>query len=366
MEDSGLRQTTVLSRRYFDVLMGDTVNTTLLLLQTPILAMVISLAFGDISGDMSVPLAERIAAQQHQIRFALALAAIWCGTTNAAREICKERPIYLRERMVNLKIESYVLSKIVVLLVLSLIQCSILLGLTHWLSPQGVHGDLIIMFFVLLLISLAGITLGLLISAAVDNPDRAITLVPVVLMPQIMFSGMNVPIEEMQSWSKFVSNFMVVRWSVSLLEKLWMRRLSSAFYNELIILLVFIFLFTVLSMQVLNLKEMSFKRAAAPRKVPKEETVICSVCSRKIISGRKECPHCGTAFHIQCIANYCPVCGAPVGEKPTFRRVTVTSDTICPLDGKPIEGEGMMCPYCESVFHKEDVEGLEVCPICNH
>ena len=96
------------------------------------------------------------------------------------------------------------------------------------------------MFFILLLISLAGITLGLLISAAVDNPDRAITLVPVVLMPQIMFSGMNVAIEEMQSWSRFISNFMVVRWSVSLLEKLWMRRLSSAFYNELIILVVFL------------------------------------------------------------------------------------------------------------------------------
>ncbi|MBU7044786.1 MAG: ABC transporter permease [Theionarchaea archaeon] len=365
MEDSGFRQTTVLARRYLDVLMGDTVNTTLLLLQTPILAMVISLAFGDVSGDMSVPLAQRIAAQQHQIRFALALAAIWCGTTNAAREICKERPIYLRERMVNLKIESYVLSKIVILLVLSLIQCSILLGLTHWLSPQGVHGDLIIMFFVLILISLAGITLGLLISAAVDNPDRAITLVPVVLMPQIMFSGMNVPVEEMQSWSKFISNFMVVRWSVSLLEKLWMRRLSSAFFNELIVLIVFILLFTVLSMLVLNFKEMSFKRAAAPRKVPKEEAVICSVCSRKIISGRKECPHCGTAFHIQCIANYCPVCGAPAGKKPTFRRVRVPAQTVCPLDGKIIQGEGMMCPYCESIFHIEDVQGRDTCPICN-
>ncbi|MBU7033256.1 MAG: ABC transporter permease [Theionarchaea archaeon] len=220
------------------------------------------------------------------------------------------------------------------------------------------------MFFILLLISLAGITLGLLISAAVDNPDRAITLVPVVLMPQIMFSGMNVAIEEMQSWSRFISNFMVVRWSVSLLEKLWMRRLSSAFYNELIILVVFILVFTILSIQILNLKEMSFKRAAAPRKVPKEEAVICSVCSRKIISGRKECPHCGTAFHVQCIANYCPVCGASVGQKPTFRRVKSTA--ICPLDGRQIDGEGMMCPYCESVFHVEDVEGLDACPICNY
>jgi ABC-type multidrug transport system permease subunit len=364
MKDSLFRQTTVLARRYFDVLMGDTVNTTLLLLQTPILAMVVSLAFGDVSGDISVPLQERIATQQFQIRFALALAAIWCGTTNAAREICKERPIYLRERMVNLRIESYVLSKILILSMLSLIQCGILLGMTNWLSPQGVQGDLVIMYFVLLLISLAGVTLGLLISAAVDNPDRAITLVPVVLMPQIMFSGVNIPVEDMASWSKFISNFMVVRWSVSLLNNLWMKRLTSAFYNELIVLVVFILVFGVLSIQVLNLKEVSFKRSAAPRKVPKQESVVCSVCSRKIMAGRTECPQCGTAFHVQCVANFCPVCGASVGERPTFKRVK--SSALCAQCGKPIRGTGMMCPYCESVFHEEHVKGMDTCPVCGN
>jgi ABC-type multidrug transport system permease subunit len=364
MQATSFRQTSVLARRYLDVLLGDTVNTTLLLLQTPILAMVISLAFGDISGDTSISLAQRIAEQQYQIRFAMALAAIWCGTTNAAREICKERSIYLRERMVNLEIHSYVLSKIIILLILSFIQCIVLLGLTHWLSPQGVQGDLVIMFFVLMLISLAGITLGLLISSAVDNPDRAITLVPVVLMPQIMFSGVNVPVDQMASWSKFISNFMVVRWSVSLLDKLWMKRLTSEFYNELIILIVFTLTFGALSMLVLNAKEVSFRRSAAPRKVPKAESVICTVCSRKVISGKSECLQCGTVFHVQCLSNFCPVCGASMGEKPTFRRVT--SDTLCALCGRPLEGVGMMCPYCESVFHEEDVQGMEKCPVCGN
>ncbi len=366
MEDSSLRQTTVLARRYLDIMMGDTMNTALLLGQAPILAILVSLAFGDISGDTSIPLLERIATQQFQIRFALALAAIWCGTTNAAREICKERPIYLRERMVNLKIESYVLSKIVVLSLLSFVQCGILLVMTNWLSPQGVEGDLVIMFFVLMLISLAGITLGLLISAAVDNPDRAITLVPVVLMPQILFSGVLNPVDQMQSWSRFVSSFMVVRWSVSLLDKLWEKEVaSSAFQNELIVLIVFILAFCVLSMQVLNLKEVSLKRAAVPRKVPVAETVICSVCSRKIMSGRTECSACGTAFHVQCMANFCPVCGAPT-SKPTFRRVKIEPGTLCALEGTPIKGTGMMCPYCESVFHEKNVRGLDKCPICGN
>lgn len=362
MQDSSVRQTSVLARRYLDVVLGDTVNTLLLLAQAPILAIVISLAFGDISPNASVPLAQRIAEQQFHIRFALALAAIWCGTTNAAREICKERPIYLRERMVNLRIESYVLSKVVILTMLNIVQCSIFLGLTNAL--KGVEGDLVIIFFVLILISLAGTTLGLLISAAVDNPDRAITLVPVVLMPQIMFSGVNVPIEQMGTWSKFISNFMVVRWSVSLLNKLWMRRLTTAFYNELIVLIVFTLVFAVLAIEILNLKEVSFKRASVPRKVPVEESVICAECSRKITGGRIECPQCGTAFHAQCVANFCPICGASMGGRPTFRKVS--SNAACALDGNPIRGKGMMCIYCESVFHEEDIQGMKKCPICGN
>ncbi|MBU7025634.1 MAG: ABC transporter permease, partial [Theionarchaea archaeon] len=354
MQDSSIRQTTVLARRYLDVIMGDTVNTGLLLLQAPILAMVISLAFGDVRGGMS------IAEQQYQIRFALVLAAIWCGTTNAAREICKERPIYLRERMVNLRIESYVLSKVVILSLLSLVQCSILLGMTHLISPQGIHGDLVIMFFILMLIFLAGTTLGLLLSAAVDNPDRAITLVPVVLMPQIMFSGVLVPLEKMGSWSEFVSSFMVVKWGFSVLNKLLERRLPTAFYLDIIVLIVFILVFGVLSMQVLNLREVSLKRTAAPRKVPKQESVICSVCSRKVMTGTRACSQCGTSFHVQCVANFCPVCGAPMGGKPTFKRVKCT--TVCAIDGRPIKGVGMMCPYCESIFHEEDVKGIRKCP----
>ena len=362
MEDSSFRQMTVLARRYFDVMMGDTVNTSLLLMQAPILAMLTGLAFGDIGRGLFDAGMPGMPGPQDHIRFALALAAIWCGTTNAAREICKERAIYLRERMVNLRVESYVLSKIAILSMLSLIQITVLLGLTNFLLE--VEGDLVIMFFVLMLISLSGTTLGLLISSAVDNPDRAITLVPVVLMPQILFSGVLIPIADMQSWSKFIANFMVVRWSVTLLKKIAERELDSSFYNQLIILVVFVLVFCVLSVFILNFKEVSLKRAAVPRKVPKQEAMICSVCSRKIMTGMSECPQCGTRFHIKCMANFCPVCGAPTGGKPTFKRVR--SEAMCALDGTPIKGMGMMCPYCESVFHEEDVQGLDKCPICGN
>ena len=40
---------------------------------------------------------------------------VWFGTSNAAREIVSERAIYLRERMVNLSLFNYVLSKFILL-----------------------------------------------------------------------------------------------------------------------------------------------------------------------------------------------------------------------------------------------------------
>jgi hypothetical protein len=43
--------------------------------------------------------------------FFVVVSCVWFGTSNAAREIVTERAIYLRERMVNLSLFNYVLSK---------------------------------------------------------------------------------------------------------------------------------------------------------------------------------------------------------------------------------------------------------------
>ena len=61
--------------------------------------------------------------------FLLAVAAIWFGTSNAAREIVAEQAIYRRERMVNLSGVNYVLSKFTLLTGLCIVQCTVLLGI---------------------------------------------------------------------------------------------------------------------------------------------------------------------------------------------------------------------------------------------
>jgi len=56
-------------------------------------------------------------------------AAIFLGASNAAREITKEAAIYARERLVNLDIFPYVMSKVLVLSLLCFFQAAILVGI---------------------------------------------------------------------------------------------------------------------------------------------------------------------------------------------------------------------------------------------
>ena len=123
----------------------------------------------------------------------LAASATWFGAINAAREIVKEAPIFLRDRLSGLRVAPYLISKVLVLSVLCLVQTVLLLGLVAIkvdLPSSGVimWGPLEI-WISIMLAATAALGIGLLISASVGNPDRAQSLVPIVLIPQLIFIG---------------------------------------------------------------------------------------------------------------------------------------------------------------------------------
>src|SRR5579875_1331828 len=148
--------------------------------------------------------------------FIMAFAAVMFGTINGAREIVKEAPIYRRERTVNLGIVPYMFSKIAVLGTLSLLQSAILVIMVAIVAPfhQGVFLPVTLEIYITLaLTALAGLMLGLAISALVPNNDRAMSFVPIILIPQVIFSGIifeiNGPIMQ------FIAGFFAARWSMA-------------------------------------------------------------------------------------------------------------------------------------------------------
>ncbi len=125
--------------------------------------------------------------------FIMAFAAVMFGCINGAREIVKEAPIYRRERTVNLGIMPYMFSKIVVMGILSMIQSAILVVVVNVIAPiqQGIILPAPIeVYITMALTSLAGLMVGLTISALAPNNDRAVSFIPIILIPQVIFSGL--------------------------------------------------------------------------------------------------------------------------------------------------------------------------------
>jgi heme/copper-type cytochrome/quinol oxidase subunit 3 len=126
------------------------------------------------------------------------LIAVLLGVSNSVREIVGELPIYQRERLVNLKIPSYVFSKFTVLSGISFIQCFlwvVVMVITQKLSGSDFFSLLIILY----LTWLSGITVGLFFSALVNSVEKALTALPLIVALQLVLSGGIIPLCEVQT-----------------------------------------------------------------------------------------------------------------------------------------------------------------------
>lgn len=167
-------QTEVLAERYLMAMLGRLGSLALFLLQGPIIAVLILLVW-------------RTAESDPRLELFLCIAAQWIGTLNACREIGGEWALFARERAVFLGIPSYVLSKVLVLVLVNGLQTMAMLWiLTHYM---GLRGSKLLLFLVLFLASAAGTCLGLLVSALASGPDKAVAAVPLVVLPQLLLSA---------------------------------------------------------------------------------------------------------------------------------------------------------------------------------
>lgn len=145
-------------------------------------------------------------------QFFLVVAAVWFGTSNAAREIVSERAIYMRERMVNLKLFNYVLSKFLLLTLICVAQCSILLVIAFF--ALGFNGGILafgIQLGTLVVTSMASVATGLLLSTMVTSSEAAMALTPIALIPQVVLGGMMVPMTT-NPWLEYLMYVVPGRW----------------------------------------------------------------------------------------------------------------------------------------------------------
>ena len=196
-KESIFHQSKWLCKRYLNIKLNNESNMIVLLFQPVIIAFFLFLVFSTL---------------QLGVLFLMAITALWFGVINSAKEIVQELPIYKRERMLNLRIGPYLLSKILVLSMIALIQV-ILFVLLIKFSFLGDEIELVyIVKYILFMfyLSVSATIMGLLISARFPNVEIVLTFVPILLIPQIMLSGVITNLDS--NTKEILSYFTLGRW----------------------------------------------------------------------------------------------------------------------------------------------------------
>ena len=225
----GFTQWATLLRRNMILKKRDVAQLMITLLQAPLFALLIVLVFSSLKepaninslmpASPSTQVALGTASKAFSelggsiagIEFLMVVAAIWFGCNNAARDIVGEWTVYQRERMVNLKLPSYVFSKFTVLAALCTFQCLVLLGIVYFAC--GLEGNFFAAAALLVTSSLVGAALGLAISARSPTTETAIALLPVVLLPIIALGGGIRAVYKMPTATQWISYVVPSKWA---------------------------------------------------------------------------------------------------------------------------------------------------------
>jgi ABC-type multidrug transport system ATPase subunit len=195
--------------RYTRVLMRDRRTLTLLLLQAPLIGALIGIVFGPGALSSGASPTDAI-----ELTLMLMTASIWLGTSSACREIVKERGLVERDFDFGVRVDAYVVAKAVVLFALTFVQVVLLTVVVLLLQP--LHARPVASLEVLaiaIVTAWASVAMGLVASCLARSVDQAAGLLPLLLMPQLLFAGGLIPTAQMPGAVRAFSNLIYARWS---------------------------------------------------------------------------------------------------------------------------------------------------------
>lgn len=150
--------------------------------------------------------------------FMCVITALFFGLMVSSEEIVRDRKILRRESFLNLSWFSYLGSKVMLLFIISAVQTISFTLIGNLLL--GIKGMTLSFWFVLFTTSCFANILGLNISAALNSVVTIYIIIPFIIIPQILFSGVLVRFEKLHlsdfssaEYVPFVGDMMTARWS---------------------------------------------------------------------------------------------------------------------------------------------------------
>ncbi|MDR3365900.1 MAG: ATP-binding cassette domain-containing protein [Prevotellaceae bacterium] len=214
-----LQQMLVFMRRNIKAKLANHQYMLITLLEAPLLALILGYFTKFIAGTPGNP-NEYVFSENVNIPsylFMCVVGAIFFGLSASAQEIIKDRKLLQREKFLNLSRNSYLLSKVFVMFIVSAIQSlSFILVGNSVLEIDGLTPQF---FAIMFSASVCANIIGLNISSALNSEVAIYILIPLILVPQLLFSGVVVRFDKLHkallntSNVPVVADIMVSRWA---------------------------------------------------------------------------------------------------------------------------------------------------------
>ncbi|MFD8995079.1 ABC transporter ATP-binding protein/permease [Streptomyces abikoensis] len=206
-----------LMRRYCSVIASDRGFLALMLLLPAVLGGVSTVIPSDYG--LGAPAPRHFNQDAGTIMLILAVGACFSGAANSVRELIKERVIYERERAVGLSRSAYLMSKVVVLGVITAVQGVLICAIGFSVRKLPEHGVIIKalpaaeLCLVIIALGFTSMMIGLVISSLVKTSEKTMPLLVMFAIVQVVFTGIMFKIYDSPGIEQ-VAWLMPSRWAI--------------------------------------------------------------------------------------------------------------------------------------------------------
>lgn len=148
--------------------------------------------------------------------FTIASACIWIGIFNSVQSICKEHEIIRAEYRQGMKLSAYISANIFWQMLLCLVQSVVIFAVCNVFidfNSDGIITSAYVEYFItIFLLTFGSAVMGIMLSSIAGNPTTAMTIMPFVLILQLIMSGV---LFELSGTSEKIAYITFSKWGMS-------------------------------------------------------------------------------------------------------------------------------------------------------
>ena len=131
--------------------------------------------------------------------------------------------------------------------IVAVIQSIIIIGVTIWLLNIEVAGNVLWVILISILVAMVALAFGFLLSTIAESEFQMMQFIPLVVVPQIFFSGI-IPLDSMANWVSYLGKILPLTYAGDALNQVILYgRGFESFAGDMLALLIFIVVLVALN-----------------------------------------------------------------------------------------------------------------------